>query len=94
MQAAALRELLTFLAVPLDANTERDVQPLVWDFVDDRKAAGWPPERIILAIKQIAREAGLKTSTTVVKRDTTLTATDSFLVELVGWCIHRYFHQE
>jgi len=94
MQAAALRELLTFLPVPHDANTERDVQRLVWDFVDDRKAAGWPPERVIVAVKQIAREAGLSPSTTVIVGGAKLTATDSFLVELVGWCIHRYFHQE
>jgi hypothetical protein len=94
MEAAALRELLTFLPVPLDADTERDVQRLVCDFVDDRKAAGWPPERIIVAVKQIALEAGLRPSTTVIKRDATLTTVDNFLVEMVGWCIHRYFHQE
>jgi hypothetical protein len=94
MEAAALRQLLTFLPIPLDANTERDVQRLVWDFVDDRKAVGWPPERIIVAVNQIAREAGLKPSTTVIKRDAQLPTVDNFLVEMIGWCFHRYFHPE
>jgi len=94
MRSTTLQERLASIAVPTDATTERDVQRLVWDFVDDRKAAGWPPERVIVAVKQIACEAGLRPSTMVIKGDATLAATDSFLVEMVGWCIHRYFHPE
>jgi len=94
MQAMALQERLASLRVPPDPDAEREVQSLVWNFVDDRKAAGWTPERVIVAVKQIAREAGLKPTPMVIKRDAKLATTDDFLVEMVGWCIDRYFHSE
>lgn len=83
MLDAALHERLASLVEPLDASTEDGVQRLIWDFVDDRKAEGSPPERVILAVKQIALEAGLKP-----------TMSDDFFVEMVGWCIQRYFHPD
>jgi len=94
MQAVALQERLASLHVPTDETTEREIQHLVWKFVDDRKAAGWPPERVIIAIKQIARDAGLRPSTIIVKRDAKPTTVDEFLVDLVGWSIDRYFRSE
>src|SRR5262249_41226494 len=74
MSDMTLEERLASLRVPLDAKTEREVQALLWAFVDDRKAEGWPAERVIVAVKQIAREAGLKHSTVVIKADAKPTA--------------------
>jgi len=39
---------------------------------------------VLLAVKQIARDAGLGPSSVIVTRDATLTTVDAFLVELVG----------
>jgi hypothetical protein len=91
MPGTSLEERLASLRVPPDIATELEVRELVWAFVDDRKAAGWTPERVIIAVKQIARDAGLSPSKMVVKRDGRLMTTEDFLVEIVGWCIHRYF---
>jgi len=94
MQGTALQERLASLSVPPDGEIEREIQQLVWAFVDDRRAAGWPPERVIIAVKQLAREAGLRPSTIIVKRDAKPTTVDEFLVSVVGWCIHRYYLSE
>jgi hypothetical protein len=91
MPGTPLQERLASLRFPTDPSTEREVQRLVWEYVDDRKAEGWLPERVIIAVKQIAREAGLKPSAMIVKRDAKLTTEDDFLVDMVGWCIDRYF---
>jgi hypothetical protein len=94
MPGTALQERLALLRMPPDITTELEVRELVWTFVDNRKAAGWPPERIIVAIKQIVRDAGLHASTMVAKRGGRLTSVDDLLDEMVGWCIHRYFGNE
>ena len=91
MPENALRQRLAGLRVPADRISEYEIKALVWDFVDDRKGAGWPPERVIVAVKQIARDAGLKPSARLIRRDADLTAPDDFLVAMVGWCIERYF---
>jgi hypothetical protein len=88
---AALHQWLLLTGLPDDEKGRRELQRHVCDFVDDRKAAGWPPERVIIAVKQIAREAGLRPSTAIASKYVTLTNQDNFLVELVGWCIHRYY---
>ena len=94
MRSTALQERLASMPVPPDATTEREVQLLVWAFVDDRKAAGWLPEHIIAAFKQITREAGLTPSSMVKKDGEEWTTVDAFLIEMIDWCIHRYFHPE
>jgi hypothetical protein len=93
MRSTALQERLASIPVLPDA-TEREVQLLVWAFVDDRKAAGWLPEHIIAAFKQITREAGLTPSPMVKKDVEEWTTVDAFLIEMIDWCIHRYFHPE
>ena len=91
MESFALQQRLTAVRPPVDPTTEAEVRELVWAFVDEGKAAGWPPERIIVAIKQIAREAGLMPTALVIQRNVAPTLVDKFLVDMVGWCIHRYF---
>jgi hypothetical protein len=89
----ALQERLVSLRVRPDPDTEREIRRLVWAYVDDRKAAGWPVERVLMAIKHMARAAGIKPSTRVIK-DERITSTDVLLVEMVGWCIHRYYRPQ
>jgi hypothetical protein len=88
---AALQQCLLLLSMPIGDSATREIQHHVWAYVDDRKSAGWPPERVIVAVKQIAREAGLRPSTLVVEANATITTTDELLVEMIGWCIHRYY---
>lgn len=47
--------------------------------VDDMRADGEPPERVLIAIKRIAGEAGVEWKT------------NRFFTQLVEWCLERYF---
>ena len=89
----ALRDTLARAVETSDSHwQEKVMHDQVCDVVEDLKAAGWPPERTIIAIKQIAAEAGLLESRSVLSltvRD--LDARDSLMVKLVRWCIECYY---
>ena len=59
--------------------------------VDDLRALGWPAERIIIAVKEIAAEAGLRPSPHFTKVSASLTDQDDLLARIVSWCIERYY---
>lgn len=90
----ALRDLLALVA----AEHPRARQPLqhaelrrrVHAAVDDFKAAGWPPERAIVAVKQVAFDVGMAPSRGVVGREP-LTEQDAAIVDMVRWTIERYY---
>lgn len=64
----------------------------VCDVVEEMKAAGWPPERAIVAIKQIATEAGLMESPSVLAlSNMQLDARDALMVKVVRWTIECYY---
>jgi hypothetical protein len=86
----ALRACLAELTHPLTPSTRDGVKDAVCEYVARRHARGWPPERVIVALKQVAREAGLYPSHRVTA-DEHLSAPDKLLVEMVGWCIEAYY---
>ena len=59
--------------------------------VDDLRALGWPAERIIIAVKEIAAEAGLRPSPHFTNPSPSATDQDDLLSRLVSWCIERYY---
>jgi hypothetical protein len=65
----------------------------VFAFVDEAKALGWPPERVISAVKRTANAAGLAPSARVMYSGAGLTDMDKLMIELVGWCIGWYFYR-
>lgn len=69
----------------------RSLHDEVCAVVDELKAAGWPPERVLVAVKQIADEAGLRPSAAVLSASRPLTDRDTKLVQIVQWCIERYY---
>jgi len=87
-----LRDALAVLAFPLGAQNRRDVERRVWDYVDFLKALGWPSERVIFAVNQVANEAGLRASSTVVLADAQVPSGDELLIQMTWWCIERYYH--
>jgi hypothetical protein len=62
--------------------------------VDDLKAEGWPPERVIIAVKRVAEEAGIRTTHGVLSTTAPLTQQDMATVNAVRWCIQRYYSEE
>jgi hypothetical protein len=91
----ALRETLfrasTTLTTSLYKTTDKELRDEVCGVVDELKAAGWPPERAIIAMKEIAQEAGLTQSQRVLVRDHDLTPRDALLAKVVRWTIECYY---
>lgn len=88
-----LRESLArALAVPSERPNEAKIRDEVCAVVDEMKAAGWPPERAIIAIKQIAMEAGLNESRAVLAlSNKELDARDALMAKVVRWTIECYY---
>ncbi|SRR5690348_12071368 len=89
----ALRDTLArALATPDRSWEEKVMHDQVCEVVEDLKAAGWPPERTIIAIKQIAGDAGLLESRSVLSLTVQdLDARDTLMTKLVRWCIECYY---
>ncbi|HEY9227691.1 MAG TPA: hypothetical protein VIP11_13630 [Gemmatimonadaceae bacterium] len=47
--------------------------------VDDMRADGEPPERVLIAVKQLAADGGVEWTS------------NRFFTQLVDWCLERYF---
>jgi hypothetical protein len=91
----ALRNYLTAVveAHPvfvLDGWTE-EMRQRVWAVVDELSAEGWPPERVIVAVKKVAEDVGLRPSRQVMSATKDLTQQDAAVVHMVRWCIERYY---
>ena len=61
------------------------------DVVDELRTLDWPAERVVVAIKQITEEAGLRNPKKAWLRvGGQQTHRDEFIVQIVGWGIQRY----
>jgi len=86
--------VLRVLEYPLDDARRGELRAIVNAYVDVGKRDGWPPERIIASVKRTARFAGLDVTIRVSRSGPQfeLMTTDPRLVEIVGWCIDRYYN--
>ena len=91
----ALRESLarasTTIATSAYTITDKTLRDEVCDVVEELKGLAWPPERAIIAIKQIAEEAGLTQSRQVLLKNRDLDARDALLAKIVRWTIECYY---
>lgn len=91
----ALRDSLarasTTLSTSVFRATDKELRDEVCALVDELKAAGWAPERAIIAMKEIAQEAGLTQSQGVLVRDRDLSPSDALLAAIVRWTIECYY---
>jgi hypothetical protein len=90
----ALRASLTALADSTGAKpspSEDELHKQVCSVVDDLRELGWPPERVIIAMKELANEAGLRPSTHLMTVNDSLGPKDAVLAKVVRWCIERYY---
>ena len=86
----ALRETLERARLPLSDSARDALRGQVFDYVDALKAAGRPPEQVILAVKKLAFDAGFQTTSHIVYSEK-LHGPDALIAELVAWCIERYY---
>ena len=70
------------------------LQEKVCAVVDELKAAGWPPERVIVAIKRIAEDGGLRPTKMVLSKSAPLIDGDALIVDMVQWSIERYYRRD
>ncbi len=89
--ALKLRRALTGLQFPLSDEAISGIRGQVYEFADAMKADGWQPERIIVAVKRLANDAGVYVSPRVVWSPDLVRGPDSLMVDMVGWCIERFF---
>ena len=92
--AITLTAHMTGLNAPLSAQARGVLHGHVCDFVEAMRARGWPPERVILAVKRIGAEAGMTPSRNIAFVEArNLNPTDKLLIDIVGWCIAEYFRR-
>lgn len=87
----ALRDAFASLPPALSAQAKEQLRNKVEKFVDLAKAKDWPIERVIVAIKQVAAEAGVRSSTDVLRTNSHLEVRDALLLDVVRWCVERYY---
>jgi hypothetical protein len=94
-KVVALRDSLvratSTLATSTHTTGDQQLRDEVCDVVEELKKLEWPPERTIIAIKEIAEEAGLTQSQRVLLRNQELGARDALLAKLVRWTIECYY---
>ena len=83
---ASLREL----AWPLSAETEAEVFNRTCDYVDELKELRLPPERVVIAVKRAANEAGVHPAHRS-GSSARLYDADKLRVDMVRWCVERYY---
>jgi hypothetical protein len=86
-----LARALTTLGTSIYADTDKALRDEVCAVVDELKAAGWPPERAIIAMKEIAQDAGLTQSQSVLVRDSDLAPRDALLAKIIRFTIECYY---
>ncbi|HJQ18835.1 MAG TPA: hypothetical protein VJ867_00710 [Gemmatimonadaceae bacterium] len=86
-----LQKAFETLPADPDENNRRALRSLVHEFVDVSKTKGAPVERVIIGIKQVAADAGIRSSTEMLRLRARLTPRDQVLLDVVRWAVERYF---
>lgn len=90
MSADALRTALASLDPEhLDAAVRQELRTRVGAFVDQAHAAHWPPERVLVELKQLARAAGYDSHS--IQPDGDRQRRDEVMEDVVRWCIEYYY---
>lgn len=86
----ALRGVLKTLHFPMRGRARAGLRLLVAQYVDELKRRDLPPERVIVQLKALAREAGIG-QTENSHPELNAADSDKLVVEMVEWCIERYY---
>jgi hypothetical protein len=87
----SLAHAVVTVGTPSHTLSDKQLRDEVCAVVDELKAAGWPPERAVVAIKEIASEAGLTQSQNVLTLYRDLGPHDALLAKVVRWTIECYY---
>jgi hypothetical protein len=84
-----LRRRLADLTFPLDDDARSEVRRCVDEYVDSMKTQNWPPERVLVGLKRIAEESGIR-SKALPLAASRASRTD-LVMDMVAWSIERYY---
>jgi hypothetical protein len=89
MPAERLRHRLADLTFPVDDDARRDVRRYVDEYVDSMRAQNCPPERVLVGLKRIAEESGIRSKALPLPEGRG-SRTD-LVMDMVAWSIERYY---
>ena len=89
--ARELEVMLDGVSYPVDARAAHQLRAKVCEFADELRTRGVSPERVILAVKDVLRQAGYESSTRTKSTEALLTPRDHLLGDVVSWCIEGYY---
>ena len=93
MPAEAFRAALHAIGHrPFDAAAREELRRQVSEYVDEAHRAEWPPERMLVEVKQILRASGYRTSSIVSGRYKEVR--DALVEQIVHLCIVEYFERD
>lgn len=79
------------MTFPLSQCEEDELRRQVREYASELKQLGLPPERVLVAMKCAANDAGIRQCSSVVPSRRSLDARTNLLTEIVGWCIAGYY---
>jgi hypothetical protein len=69
-----------------------ELRDAVCDYVRDLKRRGYPPERVLIAVKALLAEAGVRKTGPLADGGSATLGPETEIVErVVAWCIDEYF---
>jgi hypothetical protein len=69
-----------------------ELRDAVCDHVRELKRRGYPPERVLIAVKALLAEAGVRKTGPLADRGSETLGPETEIVErVVAWCIEEYF---
>jgi hypothetical protein len=83
-----LEDALAGVRLPLTAGASDALRSGLCKFVDERRAAGWSVDRIVIAVKRAALDAGLADS---LPDERASTQNEDALATMVRWCLDHYY---
>ena len=89
MPADRLRRRLADLTFPLDDDARSEVRRCVDEYVDSLKAQDAPPERVLVGLKHLAEEAGVRSR--ALPAAASRGSRSDLLMDMVAWSIERYY---
>jgi hypothetical protein len=92
MPADRLRRQLAALTFPIDDRARDDVRRCVDEYVDSMKNRDCPPEQVLVGLKRIAEESGIRSK--ALSRPESRGSRTDLVMDMVAWTIERYYASE
>lgn len=86
------RQILAAIRAAREARAATpELRDAVCDHVQELKHRGYPPERVLIAVKDLLAEAGVRKTGPLADRGSPTLGPTDIVERVVGWCIDEYF---